>query len=142
MAPVSLHDRVLQLPHPVSSSGQPLTAEMARENQVFINTFIDNIYLQEFNSFKAVQRPCQITAGKPAQVTLNSHRIKSFPKKDIFQYDVSLRPLSHHQAAHVCQVVVGSGVEKRIVVRKAWGSHDVQSKFPPGVIFDGNKLAW
>ncbi len=40
------------------------------------------------------------------------------------------------------QVVVGSGVEKRIVVKKAWESDAVQRQFPAGIIFDGNKLAW
>lgn len=40
------------------------------------------------------------------------------------------------------QVVVGNGIEKRIVIKKAWESKAVQGKFPAGIIFDGNKLAW
>ena len=86
----SLHDRVLRLPYPTSSSGVPLTAQMARENQVFIETFHNNVWMQEFNDFTAVPRPGHISSGKPAQVQLNSHKVKAFPNADIFQYDVSL----------------------------------------------------
>ena len=87
MAQKSVHDKLLRLPHS-ETSGNPLTPEMARENQVFIEMFHNNIWLQEFNDFRCIPRPGHISAGKGALVALNSHRVKSFPKMDIFQYDV------------------------------------------------------
>ena len=42
----------------------------------------------------------------------------------------------------VLQVTIGNGAEKRGVINAVWNSKGVQSKFPPGVLFDGNKLAW
>ena len=40
------------------------------------------------------------------------------------------------------QVTIGNGVEKRGVIQAVWHSKTLQGKFPPGVLFDGNKLAW
>lgn len=34
-------------------------------------------------------RPGFSTAGKPAQVSINSHKVLNFPTKMIYQYDVS-----------------------------------------------------
>jgi len=92
MAQDAAHDEGLRLPPTTSSSGTPLTAEMARANQVFIETFNNDPRLQEYNDFQCVPRPASITAGKPAQIALNSHKVKSFPTKTIYQYDVSLDP--------------------------------------------------
>ena len=33
-------------------------------------------------------------------------------------------------------------MEKRGVIQAVWNSKTVQGKFPPGILFDGNKLAW
>lgn len=88
----ALHKAVLRLPHTVSSSGAPLTAEMAKENQVFIATFIDNYWLQEYSNYQCIARPGHVTAGKAGNVVLNSHRVQSFPQKKIYQYDVSEKP--------------------------------------------------
>lgn len=90
MSQDAAHDQGLRLPPTTSSSGTPLTAEVARENQVFIETFNNNIWLQEYNDFQCIPRPRSITAGKPAQIALNSHKVKSFPTRTIYQYDVSL----------------------------------------------------
>jgi len=99
MAQNAAHDQGLRLPPTTSSSGTPLTAEMAQANQVFIETFNNDPWLQEYTDFQCIPRPASITAGKPAQIALNSHKVKSFPTKTIYQYDVSFDLLAtwkHH----------------------------------------------
>ncbi|MCJ1277895.1 hypothetical protein MMC21_005709 [Puttea exsequens] len=73
-----------------------------------------------------MQRPAFGRAGKTAKIQINSHIIKRFPTIAVYQYDV----------------VIGSGTEKRGLIRKVWASQAVQSKIGPGFIFDGNRIGW
>jgi eukaryotic translation initiation factor 2C len=40
------------------------------------------------------------------------------------------------------QVQIGSGVERRALVKKVWHSQAVKNAIGPSWIFDGNRLAW
>lgn len=91
MAPIALRDQVLVLPHSTTSS-TPLSEMKAEENRVFIHTFVDNPWLQVYGNWQCINRPGLITAGKPAQVALNSHKLAKFPSFKIYQYDVSSEP--------------------------------------------------
>ena len=42
----------------------------------------------------------------------------------------------------LCKVLIGSGSEKRGLVRAVWESSPVQEAIGKGFIFDGNKLGW
>lgn len=57
---------------------------------------------------------------------INCHSVVKIPQMNIFQYDI----------------VVGSGAEKRAVLRKIWTSSTRVQKTGPEIIYDGNKLAW
>ena len=72
------------------------------------------------------QRPGFNATGKAIQLALNAVPVTQFPNVNIFQYDV----------------VIGNGSEKRPVIRKAWESETRKKATGPGIIFDGNKLAW
>ncbi|KAK4692655.1 eukaryotic translation initiation factor 2C, partial [Lecanoromycetidae sp. Uapishka_2] len=65
-------------------------------------------------------------AGKPAKIQINSHIVKSWPERPVFQYDV----------------LIGSGVEKRGLVQRVWKSNAVKTAVGKGFIFDGNKIGW
>ncbi len=73
-----------------------------------------------------LKRPAFNTTGKAIQLTLNSYRVLQYPSVSVYQYDV----------------VIGNGDEKRMVQRMVWDSKERKSKTGPGMIFDGNKLAW
>ncbi|KAI9724962.1 MAG: hypothetical protein M1812_000238 [Candelaria pacifica] len=69
------------------------------------------------------------TTGKEVTIDVNSFNVLQYPTKTVFQYDVQ----------------VGSGKEKRGLIKKIWNSAAVKAKlFTPGSgwIFDGNKIAW
>ncbi|KAI9707546.1 MAG: hypothetical protein M1836_000507 [Candelina mexicana] len=69
------------------------------------------------------------TSGKEVSIEVNSFNVLQFPTKTVFQYDIQ----------------VGSGKEKRGLIKKIWNSAAVKAKlFTPGSgwIFDGNKIAW
>lgn len=73
------------------------------------------------------RRPPQTnTAGKPVTVRVNVYNIAKYPEKTIHQYDV----------------LIGSGVEKRALIRKVWESKPLQKLIGESWIFDGNRLAW
>lgn len=73
------------------------------------------------------RRPAQTnTAGKAIAIRVNSYAIAKYPEKTIYQYDV----------------LIGSGVEKRALIRKVWESQALQKVTGPTWIFDGNRLAW
>ncbi|KAL1303294.1 hypothetical protein AAFC00_006700 [Neodothiora populina] len=68
------------------------------------------------------------TLGREVLVGLNTFPVALKPGMKITQY----------------QVLVGTGAEKRGLIKKAWASNAVQSELPvqKSWIFDGNSLAW
>ncbi|KAI9738223.1 MAG: hypothetical protein M1834_008721 [Cirrosporium novae-zelandiae] len=67
------------------------------------------------------------TTGKEVAMNINSYGVASYPTQTIYQYDV----------------LIGSGVEKRVVIQKVWGSKQMKKVLNhPSWIFDGNRLAW
>ena len=84
----------------------------------------DFLQYQSGTLFK--QRPGFNATGKAIQLALNAVPVTNLPSANIFQYDV----------------VIGNGSEKRPVIRKAWDSNTRKQATGPGIIFDGNKLAW
>lgn len=71
-------------------------------------------------------RPGFNTTGKEIKLELNAVQVRQYPNVKITQYDV----------------VIGNGAEKPIVNRKVWASKSRKNATGPGIIFDGNKLAW
>lgn len=66
--------------------------------------------------------------GNPANIALNTHEVNidDLSKRYVYQYDV----------------LVGSGTEKRGLIKRVWASKRVQNELGSGFIYDGNKLAW
>ncbi|RDW67854.1 eukaryotic translation initiation factor-like protein 2C 2 [Coleophoma cylindrospora] len=74
-------------------------------------------------------RPKYNTAGKEIQIRVNQFKILGYPQKDIFQYDV----------------LIGSGGEKRGLIKTVWESKIVQSQLrslSQNWIWNGDKIAW
>jgi eukaryotic translation initiation factor 2C len=72
------------------------------------------------------QRPGYNSSGKAIQLSVNAVPVTQFPRANVYQYDV----------------IIGSGAEKRIVQQKVWQSKARREKTGPGMIYDGNRLAW
>lgn len=66
------------------------------------------------------------TLGREAEVKLNAFEVTRFPTQPIYQY----------------QVMVGTGAEKRGLIKAVWNSKQTKSHIGDGWIFDGNTLAW
>ncbi|THZ29175.1 Piwi-domain-containing protein [Aureobasidium pullulans] len=66
------------------------------------------------------------TLGRAVDIQLNAFPVSGLPKAPIYQY----------------QVMVGTGAEKRGLIKAVWNSQATRSKLGPGWIFDGNSLAW
>ncbi|KAI9728343.1 MAG: hypothetical protein M1828_003743 [Chrysothrix sp. TS-e1954] len=64
--------------------------------------------------------------GRACQIKLNTFNVLSHPTNPVFQYDVQ----------------IGTGSEKRGLIRKCWQSRAVQQKLGPYWIFDGNRIAF
>ncbi|OCL04728.1 Piwi-domain-containing protein [Glonium stellatum] len=66
--------------------------------------------------------------GKEISLTLNTFNVLALPTKPVWQYDVT----------------VGSGTEKRGLIKKIWASKAVQQELGADNmwLYDGNKLAW
>ncbi len=73
-------------------------------------------------------RPAPSTLGQSLKISLNSHQvdISTLEKAKVYQYDVQ----------------VGSGTEKRGLIKKVWASKGVRDAVGQGFVYDGNKLAW
>ncbi|KAF2459512.1 Piwi domain-containing protein [Lineolata rhizophorae] len=69
-------------------------------------------------------KPCPL--GQEINVGLNMFPVINMPTRKVYQYDVQ----------------VGSGAEKRPVVRAVWTSKAVKNMLGPGWVFDGNRIAW
>ena len=123
-----------------------VTPEIALKFRAFLDGFerANNVWHQQYKGLKCIDRPAFSTAGKEAIVAVNSHKVLKLPTIPIFQYDVSHSPghLPRLSLMHLVQVTIGNGAESRGLVKAVWHSKTVQTKFPPGVLFDGNKLAW
>ncbi|KAI9710577.1 MAG: hypothetical protein M1820_002713 [Bogoriella megaspora] len=72
------------------------------------------------------RRPKPNTSGKEIAITLNTFPVSQYPEKPVYQYDV----------------MIGSGTEKRGLVKKAWECPTVHGLLGNGWIFDGNRIAW
>ncbi|KZF18861.1 Piwi-domain-containing protein [Xylona heveae TC161] len=73
------------------------------------------------------KRPAQgNTTGREVTIAINSFNVTQIPDKTVYQYDVQ----------------IGSGVEKRGLIKRVWNSKSMADKLGPGWIFDGNKIAW
>ncbi len=64
--------------------------------------------------------------GNAIKVGLNTFHVESLPGKPVYQFDV----------------LIGSGTEKRGLIKKLWASKSLKEALGQGFIFDGNKLAW
>jgi eukaryotic translation initiation factor 2C len=71
-------------------------------------------------------RPPPSKLGTPIRIGLNTFHVEALPNTPIYQYDV----------------IIGSGTEKRGLIKKVWKSKAVQKLLGGGFIFDGNRLAW
>ncbi|KAK8243527.1 Piwi domain-containing protein [Phyllosticta capitalensis] len=73
------------------------------------------------------KRPAKLNSqGKEINVKLNNFNVLSMPKSAIYQYDV----------------IIGSGTEKRGLIKAVWHSEGVFKKLGKGWLFDGNRIAW
>lgn len=72
------------------------------------------------------KRPGMNKQGREVSIGLNTFNVLKFPTKPVYQYDV----------------LIGSGAEKRGLIKKIWNSTTVQKDLGQGWIFDGNRLAW
>lgn len=82
-------------------------------------------------------------SGKAAIINVNSHRILAYPKNTIYQYDVStFSTFSRSHTLTRLQISIGTGAEKRGLIKGVWESKSVKSVIGPGFIFDGNKIGW
>lgn len=83
------------------------------------------------------------SSGKPAIINVNSHRILAYPKHTIYQYDVStFSSVSRDHHLTWLQINIGSGAEKRGLIKGIWESKSIKDVIGPGFIFDGNKIGW
>lgn len=64
--------------------------------------------------------------GAQTKIGLNTFNVESMPTKSVYQFEV----------------MIGSGAEKRGLIKKVWQSKTVQQALGKGWIFDGNRLAW
>ncbi|KAK3109735.1 Protein argonaute, partial [Teratosphaeriaceae sp. CCFEE 6253] len=71
-------------------------------------------------------RPAPSNLGQAIKVGLNTFRVKKVPSNPVYQ----------------CDVMIGSGTEKRGLMKKVWESKAVRKTLGQGWIYDGNKLAW
>jgi eukaryotic translation initiation factor 2C len=75
-----------------------------------------------------VPRPKPSTLGSAVPVALNTYNVDVLPTSKVYQFDVQ----------------IGSGVEKRGLIKAVWNSKAMKNALSggDGFIFDGNKLAW
>jgi eukaryotic translation initiation factor 2C len=74
--------------------------------------------------FQARQPPSKL--GKDINIQLNAFPVTRLPDKPIYQY----------------QIHVGSGAEKRGLIKAVWNSQATKTALGEGWIFDGQSLAW
>lgn len=72
------------------------------------------------------RRPGFNTTGQEVSLALNSFPVAKFPNINVYQYDVQ----------------IGSGAERRLVIKKVWDSQACKNLTGEMFIFDGNKLGW
>ncbi|GAB7346160.1 hypothetical protein MBLNU457_4905t1 [Dothideomycetes sp. NU457] len=74
------------------------------------------------------KRPNPTTIGRDIAVGLNTYNVVQFPAKPVYQYNV----------------LIGSGSEKKPLIKKLWLSKAVQGALPSqnSWIFDGEKIAY
>ena len=84
----------------------------------------DTVLGHDITSIPSRQKPS--TLGQPTSIGLNVFNVTARPNDPIYQYDV----------------VIGSGAEKRGLIKKVWNSKEIQSQLGNSFIFDGNRLAW
>ncbi|TKA22357.1 hypothetical protein B0A50_08176 [Salinomyces thailandicus] len=71
-------------------------------------------------------RPAPSKLGTAAKTSLNSFQVEALPTEPIYQFEV----------------LIGSGVEKRGLVRRMWESNAVRTAVGRNVVYDGDRLAW
>jgi eukaryotic translation initiation factor 2C len=71
-------------------------------------------------------RPAPSKLGTAIKVGLNTFHVEALPGKAVYQFDV----------------MIGSGTEKRGLIKKVWQSKGLKQALGDGFIYDGNKLAW
>ena len=109
-----------------------------------------NIYSYEFftNEFRD-QASARVKArgpfgkaGRPCKISINSYMVEQWPNKDVHQYDV--RYIFSERAPHadMRKVLVGSGAEKRALVKVIWNTNAVKQAVGASFIFDGNRIGW
>ncbi|KAI4731767.1 Piwi-domain-containing protein [Aureobasidium sp. EXF-10728] len=76
------------------------------------------------NAFQGRQPASKL--GKEVNIRLNAFPVAQLPTKPIYQY----------------QVMVGSGAEKRGLIKAVWNSQATKKALGAGWIFDGQSLAW
>ncbi|KAF2716205.1 Piwi-domain-containing protein [Polychaeton citri CBS 116435] len=122
-------------PSPLPSSSRP--ASPARDPALERPTVSPRTFEIGGNEFSAIRgndlsgrfppRPANPSSiGKPQKMGLNTFHVQSFPTKKVCQF----------------RILIGSGAEKPIVVRKVWESRALKEAIGRGWIFDGKDLAW
>lgn len=113
--------------------------------QAFRANPIDTNPWRDQMSTDLMGRPGWGKLGKPANIAINSHIVRSIPSRSIFQYDVSLQyPRSHiqHHSSTNEQVCIGSGAEKRGLIKVVSQTKAFKEFVGTGFIFDGNAIGW
>ncbi|KAK7521474.1 Piwi domain-containing protein [Phyllosticta citriasiana] len=73
------------------------------------------------------KRPAKLNSmGTSVNINLNNFNVIDMPNDKVHQYDV----------------IIGSGNEKRGLIKAVWQSQTVSTKLGRGWLFDGNKIAW
>lgn len=67
-----------------------VTKDIAEKYKTFLDAFdrANNVWYQQYQGLKCIDRPGFSTAGKEAVVAINSHKVLKLPTIPIYQYDV------------------------------------------------------
>lgn len=125
--------------------------ESTLEERLKINARIDHFasfYKWEQNEYKLVPptRATYGSLGTKVSIGLNTFDVTALPSstaaQGIWQHDVSSFLQQDSIFLTIIQVSIGSGNEKRALIKKLWFTDEVQAVVGKGCLFDGNKLAW
>ncbi|KAI4088170.1 MAG: hypothetical protein LQ344_006262 [Seirophora lacunosa] len=111
----------IPIEHATLMDGTPVQPE----RQVIIDT---NPFRYQMPK-ELMRRPGYGSVGEKVRLKLNSHILEGSVEKTVYQY----------------AVLIGSGSEKRGLIKALWHSKQVLEKLPGGMrdwLFDGNALAW
>lgn len=135
--------------HSHSSNAPDLSSDtpdipVGMPDKPFLNTISDTNPFRDQMPSASMHREGFGKAGKPAKIQVNSHLVKSWPERPVYQYDVSHSVCPARGILLTChaKVLIGSGAEKRGLIKNLWESKAIKAAIGKGFIFDGNKIGW